>query len=167
MPSRILYDKRNLAILRCQAKPYGSAPLPDFETLCMSARVPLDQKEFLDSVVYYDELITIDAQEKLRIVKIDGFTEVKEKPVIEIESSMDELDLSLNNNLTISVTIKNTLEAVDNFEKIELKVNDIPFPVNVSNNYGEKSIEINEAGSYVFGVVDDRFSDNEITINAY
>ncbi len=80
MPSRILYDKRNNAILRSQPHPIGSAGPATLESLCRSARVSMDEYEHMDYIDTAEELLTREAQKDFVLTEKDEELAVSRRP---------------------------------------------------------------------------------------
>lgn len=163
MPSRILYDTRDNSILRCQAEPTGSAGLPSIEALYKSARVSEGNKEYMDSITIDGNYLTWQAQERLRIVELDGELLVKEKPTLDINPSTLELDTSVSNILTLNLEITNIL-SIDNITVVNMHINDVDFTVSVENNIGSKEIELVKLDTYIISCSDDRFISQPVTV---
>jgi hypothetical protein len=156
MSSRLLYDTRDNSILRCQPEPKGSAGLPSFNGLCKSARVPEDEKEYLDTIVVSGDYLTHTMQDDFRIVEIDNEIQVKEKPKVIILPSTTELDTSVNNILTIDINIQNIL-IIDNITSVDMRINDINFSIDIADNTGSMEVELQEVDTYEVACTEDRF----------
>lgn len=163
MPSKILYDTRDNSILRCQPEPKGSATLPSFETLCKSARVSESQKENLDTIVISGDYLTNHVQDKFRVVEIDNKIEVRKKPKVTITPSTNKLKLSANNILTIDINIQDTI-AIDNVTNIDMKINDVKFSIDITDNIGSKEIELNEVDTYKIHCTENRLISKPVIV---
>lgn len=159
MPSVILYDGRNNEIKRCQMQPFGSAPLPTFESLCRSARIAEEDKQHMLTCQIEDMMLTADAQKDLRIV--DG--EVFLKPKLNISTDKTIIDLAINPTFTISVTLTDLLET-DSFIAVELFINDALITIPIINNTGQQEIELSEPGIYFISCNDSRVRANKIEV---
>lgn len=194
MSSKILYDKRNNQILRCQQVPFGSAGLPSKEGLCRSARIPEDEKQHMDTVIINDNMLTNQAQREYRIVKTnqqvqeqyqenetdkDGnsYTATKtktvtkllpkaiKKPKLIIGVDTQKVIISDNPSFTITVIIADIIDS-DSFSSVSTLINDVSFDISVSNNTGTQKITLTDPGKYIIKCDDDRFRSKSITVEA-
>lgn len=161
MSSRILYDTRDNSILRCNAKPKGSAGLPSFEALCKSARVTEDDKQYMNSTIIDGDYLTKQAREQLRIIKIDGKIAVKNKPRINL--SVNYNTIFAGETIKLIAEITEQLES-DNFQSVKMKINDIDFKINIKNNQGSKEIELQEPDTYKIDCIDHRFINQPVEV---
>lgn len=160
MPSKILYDTRTNEIKRCQPKPYGSASLPSFDGLCKSAMIPNVEKEYMDTCIIMGEYLTYQAKKQFRIVEGELF----KKPSITITTNKQQINL-INPTFAINVEIINTIET-DNFNSIQMSINDVEFTIDVTDNIGNKTIELAEVDTYVISCIDDRFISRPVEVVA-
>lgn len=161
MSSKILYDIRNNEIKRCQPKPHGSAGLPSFRALCMSARIPENEKEYMETCIIERESLTRQAQRNLRIV--DG--EATLKPKAKLSADKTEVNISENEEFTLTINIINTIDS-DDFGEIYLLINDAEITVNITDNQGSQEIELSDTGEYIIRSNDDRFRANQVKVEA-
>jgi len=161
MSSKILYDTRDNSILRCQAEPRGSAKLPSFEALCKSARVVEDDKQYMDTIVVSGDYLTWQAQERLRVVELDGEIQVKEKPKVNI--TLNKIEIKSNEEFTITINIQNTL-SIDNFTQVDMSINDVSFTIDIDDSQGRKDIQIEEKDTYTISCNDNRFISQPIQV---
>ena len=152
MKSKILYDTQNNSIMRCQPEPKGSAGIPSFGGLCKSARIPEDNKQYMDTCIIDNEVLTNQAINELRILN----NEAVNKPRINITTDKTEVILSDNPQFAITVEIIETIET-DSFSTVQMAVNDVNFLINITDNIGSKTIELSEADAYTISCIDDRF----------
>lgn len=163
MPSKILFNKDTNKILRCQPKPKGSARLPSFDDICQSARIAEGEKENLDTIVVSGNILTHTAQDEYRVVKIgDEYKFIKQSKV-NINLSDKELDSSKSTELTIDVEITNTIEQ-DSLKSIDMLVNDVEFSIDISDNKGSKTIDLQDPDTYTFKCHGDEFISNPQTV---
>ena len=163
MSSRILYDTRDNSILRCQPEPKGSASLPSFDALCKSARVLESEKENADTITIEGDYLTHQVQNKFRVVELDDEIKVKEKPKVVIEPSTTELNTSDTNILTINLNIQSTL-SIDDISSVNMKINDVNFTIDITNNEGSKEIELNELDTYEIACTEDKLISKSVTV---
>lgn len=193
MPSRILFDTRDMSIVRCQPEPYGSAGLPSFEGLCRSARIPEDEKQYYDTCIIEGEWLTYQAQRELRIImeeqqveeeyqveKTDPetgethmTTETKivtkilpkaiYKPKVELKIDKQQVILATNPKFTINLTITDTIES-DNYTSVNILLDDVPIIVNITDNHGSSIIELTEPDVYTISCNDDRFRSQPVQV---
>lgn len=161
MSSKILYDIRDNKIKRSQVKPQGSAGLPSLKSLCKSARIPLDEIEFMNTCIIDEEYLTYNAQKELRIV--DG--KAIKKPKVVISTDRDEISLSTNPQFIINVELLNTVES-DSFNLINMSINDAEFQINLADNTGSISVELSEIDTYVISCIEDRFTSTSVEVKA-
>lgn len=159
MGSRILYNKETLEIIRCQRKPFGSAGMPSFEAICMSALIPEDEKELMGTCIINERISTKEAIERLRIVN----GEIIHKPKLEITVDKQQVDISIESVFSITIDITETIES-DNFSIVSMLINDVNFDIIVNNNTGTQSIELSDAGLYVITCSDNRFRSQPIQL---
>jgi len=168
MPSRLLFDKRNKEILRCQPEPFGSAGLPSFEALCNSARVPLDEIQYMNTIVINEDILTREAKSNFYLSENDnGSIVLIEKPEALIVLENEIINISADNTATIRVYLDNLNSYID-YSYVTLNINGVEFNVKIDiNTYeGLKYIKIEEAGEYIISGSDDRFNINEVMISA-
>lgn len=163
MPSKILYNKNTNEILRCQPEPKGSATLPSLDALCKSARVAEDEKEYLDTIVISGDYLTHTVQDNFRIVDLDNEIQVKKKPTVEINPSTNKLELSTNNILTVDINIQDTI-TIDNITNIDMKINDVKFSIDITDNIGSKEIELNEADTHKIHCTENRLISKPVIV---
>lgn len=163
MPSKILYDLRDNSILRCQPEPKGSAGLPSFNGLCKSARVSESQKENLDTIIISGDYLTHIVQDNFRVVEIGNKIQVKKKPKVVITPSTNKLELSANNILTIDINIQDTI-IIDNITNIDMKINDVSFTIDITDNIGSKEIELNEVDTYKIHCTENRLISKPVIV---
>lgn len=118
MPSRILYGVETNEILRCQPKPFGSASMPSFETLCKSARVAPDQERYRITDIR-ESILTSDAK-RLYEIK-DGEATRKPKNKVKRKVSTGSNKKSKNKKLEermdeIESKIDSVIERLNNKE---------------------------------------------------
>jgi hypothetical protein len=194
MPSIILYDNRDNEIKRCQTEPHGSAGMPSFEGLCKSARIPEDEKEYMDTCIIDSNMLTNQAKYELRIV--ETMQEVEEeyqreetdpegdtyqvtdtsivekllpaaikKPELTINTNVSEVSISTNPIFTVEVGIQNIIET-DNFTSVAMTINGVEFFIPIIDNNGSKQIELSEADTYIIAYDDDRFISETVEVVA-
>ena len=163
MASKILYNTKTKEILRCQPKPKGSAKLPTFEDLCKSARVTEGQKEDLDTIVINGNYLTHTIQDNFRVVEIDNKVQVRKKPKVIITPSTNKLELSANNILTIDINIQDTI-TIDNITSVDMRINDVNFSIDITDNIGSKEIELNEVDTYEIACTENRLISKPVTV---
>jgi hypothetical protein len=161
MASKILYDTRDNSILRCQPEPHGSAGMPSLGGLLKSARVPDNERDYMDTLVIDKNMLTKHAKGQLRVVGIDGTTTVKIKPTVKITPSTTEL--TANSVLTIDINIQNIL-SIDNITSVDMRINDVNFAIDVVDGGGSMDIELQEVDTYTIECVDDRFMSNPVEV---
>jgi len=161
MPSKILYDTRDNEIKRVQPRPKGVASLPSFEGLCKSARIPENEKEYMETYIIDRNILTNQAKYELRIVEDEAIL----KPKVEISANKQEVALSDNPEFTITVNISNTIDS-DNFSSVDMLINDVSFGVDITDNSGDKIIELSEADTYIIAYDDDRFISETVEVVA-
>jgi len=163
MSSRLLYDTRDNSILRCQPEPSGSAELPSIEALYKSARIAKNDKQYMNSIIINENIITHEAQERLRIVELAGEIQAKEKPKLTIVPNTKELDTAVNNILTLTLEVTNTL-SIDNITEVNMNINDVSFSISINNNTGSKDIELTEPDTYIISCSEDRFISQKVKV---
>ena len=161
MPSKILYDTRNNKIMRCQPEPYGSASLPSFRGLCISARIPEIKKQYMKTIIIGGEMLTSQAIKQLRIMNNEAINKSK----VNITTDKTEVILSDNPQFTIIVGITETIET-DSFIDTQMSINDVEFLINITDNAGSKTIELSEADAYKISCIDDRFISQQVEVIA-
>jgi hypothetical protein len=161
MASKILYDTRDNEIMRCQPKPHGSAELPDFKGLCKSARISENDKQYMETCITERDILTNQAIEELRIIE----NEAIKKPKVEISANKQEVVLSNNPEFTVTVNIYDTINN-DNFSSVDMLINDVSFSINITDNSGDKVIELSETDTYTIACDDDRFVSQPVEVVA-
>lgn len=159
MSSVILFDSRDNEIKRCQMQPFGSAPLPTFESLCRSARIAEEDKRHMMTCQIEDMMLTADAQKDWRIIDDEAFL----KPKLNISIDKTIIDLAIDPTFTISVTLTDLLET-DSFTTINILINDAPINIPIVDNTGQQEIELSESGIYSISCQDERLRANQIEI---
>mgnify|MGYP001097838681 CR=1 FL=1 len=138
MSTHILYDVRDKSIVRAQTIPYGVDMSPTKSALLLSARVPEDEYNNYDVLVYEGgDYLTTKAKEQLRIV---------EKPTLKL----------IVNGFEVSVIVTNTLIG-ETFNSITLQVDDVPINVPLTDNQGSITLEFTDPGTYTITCNDERF----------
>ncbi|MFW6002203.1 MAG: hypothetical protein ACOCQD_02600 [archaeon] len=152
MSSRILHDTRDNSILRCQPEPNGSAGLPSFKGLCRSARIPEDEKQYMETCIISDNMLTKEAVRNLRINNGEAVL----KPKVELSVDKTEVDVSENETFALSVDISDTLEG-EAFSEIDISVEDAVITIELENNQGSANIELVDEGVYTIKCEDNNF----------
>jgi hypothetical protein len=161
MASKILYDTRDNEIKRCQPEPHGSAGMPSFEGLCKSARISENDKQYMETCITERDILTNQAIEELRIIE----NETIKKPKVEISANKQEVVLSNNPEFTVTVNIYDTINN-DNFSSVDILINDVSFSIDITDNSGDKVIELSEADTYIIACDDDRFVSQVVEVVA-
>jgi hypothetical protein len=161
MPSKILYDTRDNSIKRCQPEPHGSAGLPSFKGLCKSARIPEDEKQYMETYIVSNPILTNQAIRELRINNGEAIL----KPLVELSIDKTEVDISTNEIFTLTVNITDTIDS-DNFSSVDMLINDVSFSINLTDNLGDKVIELSEADIYIIACNDNRFVSQTVEVVA-
>ena len=161
MGSKILYNMETNEILRCQRKPFGSAGMPSFKAICMSASVPENLKSKLDTCVINERISTKEAKTKLRIVNGEAIN----KPKVNITTDKQEVSISDNPQFNIDIQITNQINT-DSFSTVQMSINDVEFTINITDNIGTKTIELSEADAYKISCIDDRFISQQVEVIA-
>ncbi len=158
MPSKILYDNRDNEIRRCQPKPHGSAGMPSFEGLCRSARIPENVKEYMETCIITNDLLTNEAVDNLRI----NNGEAIKKPTVNI--TVDKQFVSLSEpTFTINTEVINMIDS-DVLDYIEMNINDVYFEIGLVNNKGNKIIGLTEGNTYKITCVDNHLISNFVEV---
>jgi hypothetical protein len=152
MASKLLFDTRNNNIMRCQAEPNGSASLPSFEGLCRSARIPEDEKQYMDTVMVDEDYLTNQAQKELRIVN----NEVIPKRKIALSVNKKIVDTSISNQFKIIVDIEDII-AADDISFVTIYFEDAQIDISITDKHGEQVIDISETGAYIISYQGDLF----------
>jgi hypothetical protein len=137
----------------------GKSTMPSKEALIRSARIPLDEERYMDTLIIKNNILTTDAKKNLRIIKSDNkvFATTKPEVIISIKNKKINIDTEIYIDVEITNTIKN-----DKFNDINLKINEIPFNLFINNNKGVKKIQINDRGKYEVSLDDERFLGNNL-----
>ena len=161
MASKVLYDTRNNQIMRCQPEPRGSAFMPHFEALCKSARIPENEKEYMETCIINKSILTNEAIKTRRINNDEAIL----KPLIELSADKIEVDVSADEIFTLVVNITDTLED-ETFTEVNIYVEDAVFTVNLINNQGSINIELTDIGKYWIECKDDGFRSEHLQVEA-
>ncbi len=138
MSTHILYDVRDKSIVRAQTIPYGVDMLSTKIALLLSARIPEDEYDNYDVLVYEGgDYLTTKAKEQLRVV---------EKPTLNL----------IVNGFEVSAIVTNTLIG-ETFDSITLQVDDVPINVPLTDNQGSITLEFTDPGTYTITCNDERF----------
>lgn len=159
MPSRILYDERTNEILWCQPNPHGNAYPGNHRTLCKSARVPFDEREFMKVVSIDKNLFTKDAKERYRI--IDG--KVYPKPDIALQAKK-HVNIQTNPDLEIKAQIRHCHKTHEIPEKITISINGAEVDLRRDGNRYQETVTFTAVGDYVIDVVSPNYHHNKITV---
>jgi len=152
VPSVILYDTRNGEIVESAPKPYGSAPMPSRKGLLMSALIPVKEEQYYETLVTEGDYLTYQAKEQLRIVP-------KPKVVLMCETP----SVAVGDQVKISIVIANHL-ITENFDVIEIHINDAILPVTLTNNTAILPLEFTDPGHYRVTCKDSRFTVDDLML---
>ena len=161
MQSLLLYDTRDNSIAYCQTKGYGSCPFPAHKDILRSARIPENEKDYYGSIKIVERMITPEAKKQLRILE----NEAIKKPKVELTANKQEIVLSNNPEFTVTVNIYDTINN-DNFSSVDMLINDVSFSINITDNSGDKVIELSETDTYTIACDDDRFVSQPVEVVA-
>ncbi|TDX46589.1 hypothetical protein [Orenia marismortui] len=149
MSSQILFNLATKEIIWSIAQAKG-LPKPNKKSLCKSARIQVNDYDKYSLLEIDKHYTALEAKDNLRIVVINNYYKVVEKPTLKLSYSN-----TTTNRVKLTVKLVNTLDQ-DNFKEVNLKLAGVKFTIQLNNNQGTKVVELPK-GRYQVVCIDDIF----------
>ena len=156
---RILFDTRTNEILWSQPDPKGNAYPANHKTLCKSAKVPLNEREFMQVAETKEQLFTKGAKRIYRIV--NGKPELK--PIISLKAGK-QISLNKNPELTIYANIENVHTIEDIPDKLIISINGAEVKLRNLDSVYQETVEFETLGVYKIDVIEPNYKHNTLTV---